>query len=157
MKFYRIFNLIIKYKNKGKIVRGIGIENCIKFGKYKNNEIKHYFVNLHHSVDQVTKIENIGIFNFRGNIECAIRRLSRSEAIGLDSVPGNILRQDKKKPLMMKLKSWFEEWIHKGSISTFLMWGKLLLINKEESNCPIIENVRPRLYYQQLLSSLNPQ
>ena len=44
---------------------------------------------------------------------------------------------------MMKFISWFEEWIHKGSISPFLMWGKLLLISNEESNCPIIENVRP--------------
>ena len=102
----------------------------------------HYFENLYHSDDQVTKIENNRIFNFRWDIEGAIRRLSRSEAIALDSVPGNILRQDRRNPLMMKFKSWFEEGIHKGFISFFLMWGKLHLISKEESNCPIIENVR---------------
>ena len=64
-QFYRILNSIIKYKNKGKIVRGIRTEDGIKFGKYKNKEIKHYFENLYHSGDQVTKIENNGIFNFR--------------------------------------------------------------------------------------------
>ena len=64
-QFYRILNSIIKYKNKGKIERGIRTEDGIKFGKYKNKEIKHYFENLYHSDDQVTKIENNGIFNFR--------------------------------------------------------------------------------------------
>ena len=46
-------------------MRGIRKEDGIKFGKYKNKEIKHYFKNLYHSDDQVTKIENNGIFNFR--------------------------------------------------------------------------------------------
>ena len=65
MQFYRILNSIIKYKNKGKIVGGIKTEDVIKFGKYKNKEIRHYFENLYYSDDQVTKIENNRIFNFR--------------------------------------------------------------------------------------------
>ena len=124
-------------------MRGIRTEDGIKFGKYKNKEIMHYFENLYHSDDQVTKIENNGIFNFRWDIEGTIRRLSRSETIGLDSVQGNILKQDRRNPLTKKFKSLFEELMHKGFIPSFLMWGKLLLISKEESNCPIIENVRP--------------
>ena len=91
-QFDRILNSIIKYKNKGKIVKVIRTEDGIKIGKYNNKEIKHYFENLYHSKDQITKIENNGIFNFRWDIEGAIKGLSRSEAIRLDSVPRNILR-----------------------------------------------------------------
>ena len=44
---------------------------------------------------------------------------------------------------MIKLKEWFTDWIKKGTISKFLMIGKLILISKESTDCPTLSNIRP--------------
>ena len=141
-QFYKILKSIIKYKKKENSERNKNRRrNKIwKIQKQRDNALFRESISFRRPI---TKIENNGIFNFRWDIEGAIRRLSRSEAIGLDSVPGNILKQERRNPLTKKFKSWFEELMHKGFIPSILMWGKLLLISKEESNCPIIKNVRP--------------
>ena len=94
------------------------------------------------SNDQTVKKENNGVFNFKWDIENAIIRLSRSEVLGEDLVPGSALKQEKNSPLINKLKLWFNNWICNCSIPSFLMRGKLIMISKEDSVWPKIENIR---------------
>ena len=133
----------MEYINKGKIVRGIRMDDEIFYGKEKNKIVKIHFEEQFDAKEDNIIIEDNGIFNYNWNINQAIERISKSEAVGIDNIPAVILKQSPNSPLMIKLKTWFSKWIEKGEIPKYLMIGKLILISKENNDCPSINNIRP--------------
>ena len=67
-QFYKIVNSLLRYKSKGKIVKGIRHEEEIIIGILKDKIIKQFFKKLYNSNEQPYKIPSNGIFNFRLNI-----------------------------------------------------------------------------------------
>ena len=131
----------MEYRNKGKIARGIRMDDEIFYGEEKNKIVKIHFEEQFDAKED-NLIEDNEIFNYNWNINQAIKRISKSEAVGIDNVPAVILKQSPKSPLMIKLKTWFSKWIEKGEIPKYLMIGKLILISKENNDCPSINNIR---------------
>ena len=102
--FYKILNSIIKYKTKGKIVKGIKINDTYIYGKEKAQYIKEYYEQLlNDKIEHTTEINN-GIFNFYCDIERALSSISRSKAVGIDGVPGKIFKQEENSPIISKIK-----------------------------------------------------
>ena len=71
-KIYRIVNNLLKYKVRGKIVKGILEGNVILFGKEKRNKVKQYFCDIYKSEAWTKCIWENSIFNFIIDIDKAI-------------------------------------------------------------------------------------
>ena len=63
-RFYRILNSIVKYKSKGKIVKGIKIEDTIIYGRERDMYIKKYFERLLNDKTQYMSVKENGSFNY---------------------------------------------------------------------------------------------
>ena len=61
-KFYKIINSLIKYKNKGKLVKGIKNKEAIVYGKPCNEIVIVYYQNIFNWSRSTLKIRNNGIF-----------------------------------------------------------------------------------------------
>ena len=141
--FYKILNSIIKYKTKGKIVKGIKINDTYIYGKEKDQYIKEYYEQLlNDKIEHTTEINN-GIFNFYCDIERALSSISRSKAVGIDGVPGKIFKQEENSPIISKIKKWFEDWITSWKPPEYLTTARLILISKDNAENPKIEDTRP--------------
>ena len=83
-------------------------------------------------------------YNFEIDLNSAISKLSQNKAPGLDHIPSewltSIANNDK---LKLKLTNIFKEWVCKSEVPKFWMARKLILLNKEKNNHPLIENTRP--------------
>ena len=141
--FFSMMNSIISYKVRGKIVSGITKDEEVVYGRDKDKYAKSYFEQLYNARIIDTKIHNNGIFNYTWDIVRAVNNLSWSNAVGVDKIPGKLFKQDLNSPIMIKIKNIFCKWIQNNNISSYLMRGKLILISKDKTDCPKIENTRP--------------
>ena len=64
-KFYQQLNAVVKYRTKGKIVKGIKIEDTIIYGKEKDRIIKTYHEQLFYTMRINTEVISNGIFNYK--------------------------------------------------------------------------------------------
>ena len=143
-RFYRILNSIVKYKSKGKIVKGIKIEDTIIYGRERDMYIKKYFERLLNDKTQYMSVKENGSFNYYWDMERALTSISRSKAVGIDGIPGKIFKQEINSPIISKIKKYFEEWIINWKLPEYMMIGNLILISKENTENPKIENTRPK-------------
>ena len=67
-QFYKIVNSLLRYKSKGKIVKGIRHEEEIIMAIQKNKIVKQFFEKLYISNEQSYKVPSNEIFDFRLNI-----------------------------------------------------------------------------------------
>ena len=109
INFYNILNSVIKYKTRGKIIKGIKSGDSILYEKEKDKFIKNnyeqmYYRNEHNNIDF-----NNGIFEFHNDIIRAIETLSRSREAGIDEISSKIYRNNVDHPIILKLKSAFDE------------------------------------------------
>ena len=142
-KFYKILNSIIKYKVKGRLARGITSEDKILYGKWRDAHIKTHFELLFQS-DQHKPINyGNGIFHYYWDIIRAIKTLSRSNAAGTDGIPSKIYRQSLDSSIKSKLTGACKEWIRNSEIPDYLMEGRLVLISKDKTDIPKINDTRP--------------
>ena len=142
-RFFKILNSIIKYKVKGRLVRGITSEDKILYGKWRDAHVKSHFELLFQS-DQHKPINyDNGIFNYYWDIIRAIKTLSRSNAAGTDGIPSKIYRQSLDSPIISKLTEACKEWIRNSEIPDYLMEGRLVLISKDKTDIPKIDDTRP--------------
>ena len=74
-RFYKRLNSIIKYKVKGRLVRGITSEDKILYGKWRDAHIKTHFELLFQSEKHKPINYDNGIFNYYWDIIRAIKTL----------------------------------------------------------------------------------
>ena len=141
--FYKMMNSLLKYKIKGKIIKGIMIKDTIVYGTDKKTIIKNYFEQLYNSNIKDTKINDNGIYDYTWNTTRAITNLSKSNAAGIDNIPSKIFKQKEDSPLLLKIKDKFSTWIQQSSIPSYMMLGKLILLSNSKDDCPTIDKTRP--------------
>ena len=141
--FYNILNSVIKYKAKGKLVRGIKWGDTILYGREKDTFVKNHYEKLYDSIEQKSIIVNNRTFNYHCDIVRAIETLSRSNAAGTDGIPSKIYRQDMNSPIISKIKNSFNEWIQNCTTPDYLMEGRLVIISKDKTDLPDIKDTRP--------------
>ena len=142
-RFHNTLNWIFKFKVKGKIAKGIKTEEGIIHGREKDKLIKIYFEKLFAANTTKIEIRNNAIFNYEYDIKRAISSISRSKAVGINGITSKALVQEIKSPLMIKIEKWFKEWIIKGEIPDYLTQGRLILISKDNTKNPVINDTRP--------------
>ena len=136
-------NRLIRYKTKSKIVKGIKTEELILYGTEKDTLIKNYFEKLYNLNNTNLKINSNGIYNYTWDLKRAVDNQSKSQAVGIDNVPGRTFKQNMDSPIMVKINKAFNSWILNNRIPNYLMKGKLILLSKDKSDSPTIENIRP--------------
>ena len=145
--FYKMMNSLLKYKIKGKIIKGIMIKDTIVYGTDKKTIIKNYFKQIYNSNIKVIKINDNGIYDYSWNMTRAITNLSKSNAAGIDNIPSKIFKQKEDSPLLLKIKDKFSTWIQQSSIPNYMMLGKLILLSKSKDDCPTIDKTRPIIVF----------
>ena len=79
-QFYKIVNSLLRYKSRGKIVKGIRNEEEIIMGILKDKIVKQFFEKLYNSNEQPYKVPSNGIFDLdsifgkRSNTELQIKQ-----------------------------------------------------------------------------------
>ena len=141
--FFNIMNRLIRYKEKSKIVKGIKTEELILYGTEKDALIKSYFEKLYNSNNINLKINSNGIYSYTWDLKRAVDNLSKSQAVGIDNVPGRAFKAKMDSPIMVIINKAFNSWILNNRIPNYLMKGKLILLSKDKSDSPTIENTRP--------------
>ena len=89
-KFYKIINSLLKYKVRGKYVKGIWDGDEILFGKQKREKVKLYLEELYRSNTVTHKIQSNSIFDFIVDIDRAMISIARNKAVGYDLIPGEM-------------------------------------------------------------------
>ena len=141
-KFFKIINNILKFKIRGKLAKGIKTEEGIIYNEEKDRLAKRYFEELYNNEEKLEVIANNGIFNYELEIERAIKSLSKSRATGIDGIPSSALKQDKNSQLINKIEKWFKDWVIEGDIPDYAMTGRLVLISKNNTETPPIDETR---------------
>ena len=144
-KFYKIINSLIKYKIRGKITKGITQGNEIMVGKEKNEIIINYFKKKLYDGPKITPaIESNGIFDFRVNIRRGLDWCATNKAAGLDGIPGELYKITKINELLLeRLQLHFTEYTRCMSVPDYFMKAKLILISKDGTEYPKIDETRP--------------
>ena len=129
--FYRIVNSILKYKVKGKIVKGIQEGDIILLGKEKQKKIKLYFDEIYKSEPRVCKIHNYKIFDFNIDIDRAINTVAKNKAVGYDLIPGELYKDEKiEEELKHRFDEHFRSYKTIGIIPNYFLTAKLVLLSK---------------------------
>ena len=143
-KFYKILQSLIRYKSKGKIVKGINEKGTILYGKSKDKWVKEYFQTVFQDNLPTAEITYNGIFDYTINIDEAIRNIAINKAVGWDYIPGEIFKIDKySEKLKLRLIEHFIRYIETGYVPNYFMHAKLILISKDDTETPVIEKTRP--------------
>ena len=90
--FFDIMDRLIRYKEKSKIVKVIKTEELILYGTEKDALIKSYFEKLYNSNNINMKINSNGIYSYTWNLKRTVDSLSKSQAVGIDNVPGRAFK-----------------------------------------------------------------
>ena len=143
-KFYKIVNSLIKYKEKGKIVKGIREDNKIIYQGEMTKIIVNYFSNLYKCNPKKIEIRYNNIWDFRMNIDRAIDFIATNKAWGIDSIPGEFYKtSEARNEIKNRISTHFELYIHREEIPEYFMQAKLVLISKDGSDHPPIGKIRP--------------
>ena len=143
-KFYNIINSLIKYKRKGKIVKGIKQNQEIIIGNEKKEKIINYFKQLYKGPINNFTIENKGIFDYRINVTRGIEKWAINKATGIDWIPGEFYKDTSNKEIITKkLQEHFENYLRNMEVPDYFMKAKLCLISKDGTEYPEIDNIRP--------------
>ena len=139
-KFYKIINSIIKYKTKGKIVKGIKWDEEIILDKKKKQIIIKYYEQIYSSKNvKRVKIENSN-YDYRIDVRRAIEQWASNKAAGADYIPGGFYKDKaSRKIIIERLEKHFKEYIQTTEIPNYFMEAKLILISKDNKEYPIIE------------------
>ena len=149
IKFYKIINNILKYKERGKIVKNIRIGGMIKERKESIRLWTDYYKTLLNNDEKFTQQRFNSQIEHTINVEEGLERVAKRKAVGVDGVSGEwiILNKDEDDDLksikIEKLRTVFKEVIQTSSIPDFWMKSKIVLISKENNNTPEIMNTRP--------------
>ena len=110
----------------------------------KDKQVKRYLENLYSATKSRVEVRSNWIYNYEIEIEIerAINTLSRSKAVGVDGVPSTLLKQDKNSPILQKIERWFKSWLIEGNIPEYIMQGRWVLISKDKTECPALNDIR---------------
>ena len=117
-KFYKILNSLLKYKHKGKLVKGIKQEDgSVVYGSLKNQIVKEYFSKIFNWDTKPAQIRNNGIFEYRIELDKAFERIARNKAVGYDNIPGEIFKLNENMGVLkQRLKSHFTNYLIAGDV-----------------------------------------
>ena len=141
-QFYKIINSLLKYKVRGKIVKGIKCNEEIVI-ESKKRLVKNFFEQLYSSKETKHYIPNNSIFDFRSNIWRGIEYWSTNKAAGIDNIPAKFYKGHNKDLIAIRLKEHFAKYLHRSEVPKYFMEARLVLISKEDTEYPEIENTRP--------------
>ena len=136
-KFYKIINSLIKYKNKGKLSKGIKDKEVIAYGKPCNEIVAEYYQNIFNWSRYTLKIRNNGIFKYKIDIERAIDRIANGKAIGWYYIPGEMFKLKQNTDLLkVRLQDHFRNYVMTGDVPEYFMNARLILLSKDDSDTP---------------------
>ena len=142
-KFYKILKSILKYK-QGKCVKDITEGETIHFDDEKAKLVKGHFSKLYSDEIRKIVIRNNGIFNYEVNVESALNKISKGKACDLDNIPDTVYRwKETQENLKQKLKEKFSTILKCGEVPPYFMKARLILLSKDNTDCPEITRVRP--------------
>ena len=114
-KFYKILQSLIKYKSKGKLLKGINEDDTILYWKLRDKRVKEHFQAAFKDDLPEAKINNNGIFDYTINIDEAIRRIAINKAVGRDYIPGEMHKIDQNsKELKPRQRKLFVSYLETG-------------------------------------------
>ena len=143
-KFYKIIQSIIKYKGRGKLVKGINKDGIIIYGKFRDKYVKEYYQKAFNDNVTIGVIKNNGTFDYTIKINEAIERLATNKAVGWDYIPGELYKiVDKSEEMKLRLKEHFTRYVMTGYVPKYFMNAKLILLSKDDSETPTIQKTRP--------------
>ena len=144
-KFYKILNSLLKYKHKGKLVKGIKQEDgSVVYGSLKNQIVKEYFSKIFNWDTKPAQIRNNGIFEYRIELDKAFERIARNKAVGYDNIPGEIFQLNENMGVLkQRLKSHFTNYLIAGDVPEYFMNARLVLFSKDDSETPPVNKTRP--------------
>ena len=142
-QFYKIVNSLLRYKSRGKIVKGIRHEEEIIMGIQRDKIVKQFFEKLYNSNEQPYKVPSNGIFDFRLNIWKGIEYWATNKAVGTDGISGKFFKDWDKTTLIKRLKIHFIKYLQESEIPEYYMEVRLILISKDDTEYPEISKTRP--------------
>ena len=149
IKFYKTINYILKYKERGKIVKNIRVWGMIQERKESIRLWTDYYKTLLNNDEKLTWQRFNNQIEHTINVEEGLERVAKRKAVGVDGVSGEWIRLNKdeddnlKSIKTEKLRTVFKEVIQTSSIPDFWMKSKIVLISKENNNTPKIMNTSP--------------
>ena len=134
----------MKYKVRGKIVRGIKEGEEILLRRDKHNKIEQYFKEIYRKEIWQCEISNNFIFDFTVDADKANESIARNKAVGYDLISGEMYKDLlTRKELKWRLTKWFKEYIWIGRVQEYFIISKLVLISKTNQEYPEINYTRP--------------
>ena len=109
----------------------------------KKRLVKNFFEQLYSSKETKHYISNNSIFDFRSNIWRGIKYWSTNKAAGIDNIPAKFYKGHNKDLIAIRLKEHFAKYLHWSEVPKYFMEARLVLISKEDTEYPEIENTRP--------------
>ena len=137
-QFYKIVNSLLRYKSRGKIVKGIRHKEEIIMGIQKDKIVKQFFKKLYNSKEQSYKVPSNGIFDFRLNIWKGIEYWATNKAVGTDGISEKFFKDWDKTTLVKRLKIHFTKYFQESEILEYYMEARLILICKDDTEYPEI-------------------
>ena len=134
---------MLRYKTRGTIVKEIEKEGKIMIGNTMTQIIKEYFEQLYLGSKDAWEMKN-NIFDYRLNIKRGIQYWALKKSTGIDGIPGEFYKNAKwQYELLNRLQNHFTKYLHNNEIPYYFMKAKLILVSKEKTEYPKIENIRP--------------
>ena len=149
INFYKTINNILKFKERGKIVKNIRIRGMIQERKESIRLWTDYYKTLLNNDEKLTQQRFNNKIEHTINVEEGIKRVAKRKDVGVDGVSVEWIRINKdeddylKSIKIKKPRTVFKEVIQTSSIPDFWMKSKVVLISKENNNTPEIMNTRP--------------
>ena len=130
-RFYRVVNSILKYKVRGKFVKGIQEGDRILQGKENQKKVKLYFDEIYKSEPRVCKFCNYKIFDSNIDINRAINTITKNKVVGCGFIPNELYKDVKiEEKLKSRLDEHFRSYITTGIVPNYFMTVKLVLLSK---------------------------
>ena len=110
-QFYKIINSLLKYKSRGKIIKGIKWNEEIVI-ENKKKLVEKLFKQLYSCYEAKHQVSNNSVFDFRLNIWRGIEYWSTNKAAGLDNIPAKFYKDYDKGLIVNRLQKHFIEYLH---------------------------------------------
>ena len=148
IKFYKVMKSILKYKENGRIVNRIKMNGEIQWIDISQQLCMKYYSEL---LNWDTIINESFVTNetYTLNTLAGLTNIASRKAVGIDNVPGEwikinpFINVETNMIKLEKLQKVFKYWIETGYVPDFWMISKIILLSKENSDTPEVNNTRP--------------
>jgi hypothetical protein len=141
-EFYKGVNRLVNYKKKNKIVKKIKDVEVLS-EEESCRRIESYYKNLFWSdSSSLDFVYNDCDDDIKIDVDRGINKCAKDKAVGIDGIPEEWYKMDITN-MKYKLRKIFVFCLDTGLVPDYWMKSKLILISKEVSGTPKVENTRP--------------